>query len=225
MTVESATYIDDLNPSYPAGTDQKSEGDNHIRLIKDVLQTTFPGITGAVTATQDELNLLAGTTITTTEQLNGPTLMTAVTSASGTYVDFTGVPAWAKRITVMVADLSSNGTSPLLLRIGDTSGIAVSNYFGGTGELSETEFTANNWGSAADLTVATTAGTEISGWATLTRLYNTMWAIAGNFSDQGGKARFIAGHKTLANEITTVRLTTLNGTDTFDKGYVNVLYE
>ena len=49
MTIESATYIDDLDATYPAYNDKKSEGDDHIRLIKSVLKTTFPGISGAVT--------------------------------------------------------------------------------------------------------------------------------------------------------------------------------
>lgn len=56
MTVETATYIDDLNDSNPASGDNLSEGDNHIRLLKTVLQNTFSGITGEVTATQAELN-------------------------------------------------------------------------------------------------------------------------------------------------------------------------
>lgn len=60
MALESATYIDDLNTANPAPTDLLAQGDDHIRLIKAVLQATFPNITGAVTPTQAELNLLDG---------------------------------------------------------------------------------------------------------------------------------------------------------------------
>ena len=56
MTVETATYIADLNATYPAGTDAKSEGDDHLRLIKEVLKASFPNIDGAVTATDATLN-------------------------------------------------------------------------------------------------------------------------------------------------------------------------
>lgn len=56
MSVETATYISDLNPSFPTATDGMKEGDDHIRLIKDVIQATFPNIDGAVTATQEKLN-------------------------------------------------------------------------------------------------------------------------------------------------------------------------
>jgi microcystin-dependent protein len=62
MPLETATYIDDLDPSNPAATDQVKQGDDHIRLVKSVLQSTFPNIDAAVTATPDELNLLAGAT-------------------------------------------------------------------------------------------------------------------------------------------------------------------
>lgn len=58
MTVETATYISDLNATYPAGGDQKNEGDNHIRLLKSVIKATFPNVTGIVSATHAQLNLI-----------------------------------------------------------------------------------------------------------------------------------------------------------------------
>ena len=70
MTVESATYIDDLNAAYPLGTDPKSEGDDHIRLIKSTLKTTFPNVTGAVTPTHTELNYVDGVTSAIQTQIN-----------------------------------------------------------------------------------------------------------------------------------------------------------
>lgn len=61
MGLESSpTYISDLNSAWPLGTDVKSAGDDHMRNIKSTLLATFPSITGAVTATHGELNLLAG---------------------------------------------------------------------------------------------------------------------------------------------------------------------
>ena len=72
MTIETGVenpgvYIDTLDDSYPATTDDIVEGDNHIRGIKNTLLNTFPSITGAVTSTHTELNLLDGATVTTTE--------------------------------------------------------------------------------------------------------------------------------------------------------------
>jgi len=61
MGLETATYITDLVSTNPLGTDSKAQGDNHIRLLKEVLKTQFPNLgSAAVTATAAELNLLAG---------------------------------------------------------------------------------------------------------------------------------------------------------------------
>lgn len=79
MGLEAATYISDLVATNPAGGDPKSQGDNHIRLIKSAIKSTFPMITGAVTATHSEINKLAGAVITTAElnNLHGVTASTA----------------------------------------------------------------------------------------------------------------------------------------------------
>lgn len=63
MPLESANYINDLNPNYPISDDDVGEGDNHLRLIKLAIQNTFPNITGTVTASQDEIGLPAGSII------------------------------------------------------------------------------------------------------------------------------------------------------------------
>lgn len=63
MALEDLTgtkYIDSLNSSNPTATDPKSEGDDHVRGIKNVLKTTFPNVSGAVNATHTELNRLDG---------------------------------------------------------------------------------------------------------------------------------------------------------------------
>lgn len=62
MTIESATYVSSLDNANPSGTDFKYEGDDHVRLIKSTLLNSFPNITGAITATHTELNLLDGKT-------------------------------------------------------------------------------------------------------------------------------------------------------------------
>jgi len=59
MPLETATYISDLNASNPIGaTDPLSSADDHLRLLKSVLKNSFPGVTGAVNATQGQLNNL-----------------------------------------------------------------------------------------------------------------------------------------------------------------------
>lgn len=70
MSVETATYISDLNATYPASGDPKSEGDDHLRLIKSTVKATFPNVSGAVTPTHTELNYVDGVTSAIQTQLN-----------------------------------------------------------------------------------------------------------------------------------------------------------
>ncbi len=86
MALESTTYIDGLVITNPTGTDPRSQGDDHIRLVKSTLRSTFPNVAGAMTATHTELNLIDGYTGTTAE-LNYndiPTLGTVESSKSVT---------------------------------------------------------------------------------------------------------------------------------------------
>lgn len=60
MALETGTYINSLTATNPTATDPKSEGDDHIRLLKSTIKATFPNVTGATTATHTEMNLLVG---------------------------------------------------------------------------------------------------------------------------------------------------------------------
>lgn len=63
MTVETFSYISQLNANYPAADDFKYEGDDHLRGVKYTLQTTFPNINAAINFTPTEANLLVGWTV------------------------------------------------------------------------------------------------------------------------------------------------------------------
>ena len=92
MALESTTYINGLVATNPTGTDARSQGDDHIRMVKSSVKATFPNLTGAVTATHTELNLIDGYTGTTAE-LNYndvPTLGTVEASRTVT-ADASGV--------------------------------------------------------------------------------------------------------------------------------------
>lgn len=70
MGLESATYISDLVDTNPASSDAKSQGDDHIRLLKSTIQATFPNVSGAVTPTHVELNFVDGVTSAIQTQLD-----------------------------------------------------------------------------------------------------------------------------------------------------------
>ena len=96
MGLETGTYISDLNSSNPVAGDPVNEGDDHIRLIKSTVKATFPSVSGAVSSTHTELNLLDGVTANTTElnYVDVTTLGTAQASKAVTAdanIDITGV--------------------------------------------------------------------------------------------------------------------------------------
>ncbi len=82
MALETGTYISDLNSANPPGTDLKSQGDDHIRLIKATILATFPNVTGAIQATHTELDYCDVTTLGTVEASK------AVTADSSGNIDF-----------------------------------------------------------------------------------------------------------------------------------------
>ena len=70
MAIETFGFIDDLNAANPTATDNVSEGDDHIRGVKATLKSTFPNVTGAITATETELNYVDGVTSNIQTQLD-----------------------------------------------------------------------------------------------------------------------------------------------------------
>lgn len=148
---------------------------------------------------------------------------TAVASTSGTSIDFTGIPAGVKRITVMFSGVSTNGTSNFLIQLGDAGGIENTGYV-----------TAANY--STNSAAATTSGFNIlygivassvfiSGAATFSNLSGNIWVMSGNFNDDQQRNSSSSGAKTLSGTLDRVRITTVNGTDTFDAGSINILYE
>jgi hypothetical protein len=160
---------------------------------------------------------------------NGTLLIsgTAVT-ASGTSVSFENViPSWAKRITVMFGGVSTNGTSTVQVQLGagsfTTSGYnSIGTGITGATVSSVTNFSTgfgvgNEGGSAASSRVGTFVFTNISG-----SVWTAMFQYG--FSDTG-RALFGSGNVTLSGTLDRVRVTTVNGTDTFDAGTINLLWE
>jgi len=146
---------------------------------------------------------------------------TAVTLSSGTYTDFTSIPSWVKRITVMLSDVSTSGTSLMQVQIGTSGGVSDSGY---------TSLAAYDRGAEADsttgllLTQNQAESKLYSGHLVLTKLTGYTW-VASTIIVDPIRAHFGAGTKTLSTTLDRVRLTTVNGTDTFDAGKVNILYE
>ena len=151
---------------------------------------------------------------------------TAVASTSGTSIDFTGIPSWVKRVTVVLAGVSTNGTSNApILQLGSSSGVETSGYTG-TGSFIGSSTAGASYSSSFILNFGVNAATVTSGVAVLCKLTGNQWALAWNGAyENTAFALCGSGQKTLSGTLDRVRITTVNGTDTFDAGSINILYE
>ena len=201
------------------------------------------GGTGVSTSTGSGANALATSPTLTTPVLSGsvtgtytlagtPTMGaslitsgTAVATTSGTSIDFTGIPSWVKRITVMFQGVSTSGSSSYLIQIGAGS-VTASGYLGSasvtaTGSATSTLTTGfgiyNNNGSPQ----------IFHGNLTLTLFGSNAWTStsATSLSANNPNTMTGAGSIALGGTLDRIRLTTVNGTDTFDAGSINILYE
>ena len=165
-----------------------------------------------------------GATAGTTEFADKIVSGTAVASTSGTSIDFTGIPSWVKRVTVMLAGVSTSGTSNLLMQIGSgsvtTSGYA-SGATGGLTALSNATATAGFVLTGTGLTAANTT----SGHAVVALSGSNLWVLSGILNENVGRFNSSAGTVTLSGTLDRIRITTVNGTDAFDAGTINILYE
>ena len=162
-------------------------------------------------------------------QLQRIVLSTAVASTSGTSIDFTGLPAWVKKITVMFQNLSAAGVnSRLLIQIGDSGGIENTGYnstsaystgSAGTSNSATTGYVLDNGGGQPSLFVT---GTAV---ITLLDSSTNLWVATHMAELTVGYTMFGGGRKTLSGTLDRVRITSVNGTNTFDSGSINIMYE
>jgi hypothetical protein len=155
---------------------------------------------------------------------------TSQASTSGTSIDFTGIPSWVKRVTVMFSGVSTNGTSAMQVQLGDSGGVENTGYNSiGFAITTAVAASAVNTTSGFGLITSASAGSSYHGVLVLSLVSSAsnLWSGIGNFGDSVATVRgiVIAGSKSLSATLDQVRITTVNGTDTFDAGTINILYE
>jgi len=192
-----------------------SSGEGKLELKTTTSGTSAAKVTvaanGAVTLASPELSNLA------------VELQTAVATTSGTAFNFTGIPATVKRINVLFNEVSTNGSSPVIIRLGDAGGIETSGYI------------SNSW-TANTNNIASTAGFHLggsgggtwerSGIATISTISSNRWIFTylGSAGSAGG-AEVAGGSKSTSATLDRLQITTINGSDAFDAGSVNISWE
>jgi hypothetical protein len=169
---------------------------------------TVPNGTGTMAVQGVSTNIVSGT---------------AVASTSGTSIDFTSIPSWVKRVTVMFNGVSTNGASRYIVQFGNGS-IVTSGYVctyvlvgAATGNGTLTNGIGGPGGGAGD---------SYTGSIVFTLQTSNSWVAAGNIGYVGGGYMYtVTGSISLSSALDRVRITTVKGTDTFDAGTINILYE
>ena len=168
------------------------------------------------------------TLVATTGTLAPIVSATAQASTSGTSIDFTSIPSWVKRITVILDGVSTNGTSPLLLRVGTSGGVVATGYNASAFYTSSAgSFNISSVGFPLTSTSLTTAAGLVYGTIIISSLSSTIWSQTGTLylTTGGGASVWLGGNVTFSGTLDRVRVTTTNGSDTFDAGTINILYE
>ena len=146
---------------------------------------------------------------------------TAQASTSGTEIDFTGIPSWVKRVTVMFNGVSTNGTSNLLVQLGDSGGIENTGY---VGQVARGDNTRSAFSAGFIIANSVSAANDMNSIITVVNVSGNIWVESSTAGDNQNVFNG-SGNKTLSDTLTQVRITTVNGTDTFDAGSINILYE
>ena len=191
---------------------------------------TLPATTGTVVVGSSAVSAAGQIPFSTDGSTYTPTAKivsgTAVASTSGTSIDFTGIPSWVKRITVMFQGVSTNGSSVHIMRLGTSGGFVTSGYASGgiyTG-------ISTSGGTRTDGLLldgnATDSAVILHGHAILTNISGNSWVqsfVMGQ--SNSGYAVMGGGSITLSGALTQIRITMVNGTDAFDAGTINIFYE
>jgi hypothetical protein len=151
---------------------------------------------------------------------------TAVASTSGTSIDFTDIPSWVKRITVMLSGVSTNGASPIICRIGSGGSVSTSGYVGNRATITNaSSVSIIDVSTALHISSSPTTAAQCAATVVWLKVTGNTWVGTSSSRDAGTVTSTCNSTLDLAGALDIVRVTTNNGTDTFDAGTINILYE
>lgn len=154
---------------------------------------------------------------------------TAQASTSGTSIDFTSIPSWVKRVTVLFSGVSTSGTSNWIVQVGDSGGIENTGYLGSASSLgTSTVQSSASATSGVTLSRQVNAGDTYSGICTISNITANSWIVSSaiyNLNAANQTTLLGGGSKELSATLDRIRITTVSGTDTFDAGSINIMYE
>jgi hypothetical protein len=155
-------------------------------------------------------------------------MATPVASTSGTSIDFTGIPSWAKRVNILFSGVSTNSSDPVLIQLGTSGGVETTGYLGSGSSTPSGSFAAVVNNTAGFLINATSPSALLYGKITVELINSATntWVSSGTFGNSFAAIIYnVAGNKSTAATLDRVRITTTTGTPTFDAGTINISWE
>lgn len=151
---------------------------------------------------------------------------TAVPSTTGTEIDFTSIPSWVKRVTVLFNNVSLSATANLLIQLGTSSAFEITGYASASSYASAAVDSSAATSTAGFIVRAGLNAAGVGGSMTISNISGNIWvaSFAGGRTDATASAIIAGGTKELSAVLTRLRITTTS-TDTFDAGSVNTIYE
>lgn len=190
---------------------------------------TISGVsaTGLTTAQTVTTSAITDASVTPAKLSQPFTSGTAVASTSGTSIDFTSIPSWVKRITVMFDGVNTNGSSGIRVQLGTSSGVTTTGYAVYFVQCGPTIVSATST-TGFDTYPNSVTNALRSGTFVFTKISGNIWVGSVNtaFAYSGLYYTSAAGGSiALASTLDRIRIATNNGTDTFNAGSINILYE
>lgn len=230
--VALATDVSGVLPIANGGTGQTTAA-TAFDALKQAATDTYVGAVELATTAEVQAGTDTARAMTPSSFRGGALVQgVAQNTTSGTSIDFAppsaGIPSWAKRITIMFSGVSTNGTSPILVQIGDSGGIETTGYESEAWYQNAVgAFLVSTNGFIIDTTnTASFTSSSRFGIMQICNLSGNNWVYVANiFAAVHNSVSSCAGGKTLSGTLDRIRLTTVGGTDTFDAGSVNILYE
>ena len=151
---------------------------------------------------------------------------TAQATTTGTSISFNSIPTWARRITIIFGGVSTDSTSPILVKIGPSGGIVSTGYLSTGARLAAAGTTIGD-STAGFIINSTSAADLLAGTMTISLLDPAAYSYVSNHTVKDGATAIMCGGGdiTLTGLMTQLTITTVSGTANFDAGSVNVLYE
>lgn len=169
-------------------------------------------------------------TITNAGAITGGKIITGtvISASANTFLDFTGIPSWARRVTLMFSAVSMSATADILVQLGSGS-VQTTGYSSvGSGIATTVATTASTAGFIVGNTGALLAANFLDGQMIFNILATgtNTWAGSGSFAMRTTPQTMLSsGVVSLVGALDRLRITSVANTATFDAGSININWE